>query len=119
MSASHLKRIREELSAQHWTILSESSELNDDEDFYWRISSPNGDCPLTIEFTAETDGKHGGGRPIDDIELAYACSVSAPPSSVNLYFGSKFSGKFQIDVVEFVTKLASIEDSLSDPRDDT
>ena len=109
MSASHLERLRQELTSNHWVVVKECSELSDDRTFRWELSRPNGDVPLTLEFTPAGDGLHGGGNPIDDINLAYACDIVEFPDVPHLYFGTNFRGKFQNDVVEFVAAMAGLE----------
>ena len=119
MSESHLKKLRTELVANHWDVLSESGVLVNGRNFEWNLARRNGDCPLTLAFTPGTDGQYGGGEPFDDINLAYACEVSDFPDVAHLYFGSKFNGKFQMDVVEFVAQLSAIEDRITSPAEST
>ena len=106
MTISHLNRLRKELEQNHWVILAENPMLGDESNLYWDIARPNGDTPLRLIFSPGFGGKHGDLR-LDNIEEAIACEVLNLDIEY-LYFPSRYSGKFQRDVVEFVERINAI-----------
>jgi hypothetical protein len=45
MSIAHINQLKKALSYSHWII----NEMIEEEDL-WKISRPNGDTPLTLDF---------------------------------------------------------------------
>jgi len=108
MTVSHLAKLRAELERRHWVIVSENQHL-DGGKLHWNIARPNGDSPLTLEFSPGLGGPVHD-RTLESIEDAIACDVVGHSEIESLYFAGKFGGKFQSDVVSFadaVNRLGS------------
>ena len=106
MSVSHLTELRTQLERRHWRIVTENKTKTTETSLNWRISRPNGDSPLTLEFTPGSFGPYGGYEH-DSIEHSIACEVIDHPEIPYLYFG-KFQGHYQDKVLEFVDAINSI-----------
>jgi hypothetical protein len=110
MTTSHLERLRKELEANHWVVVEENDDMARCGKLSWRIARPNGDCPLELEFTPGHSKKHLGVQ-LEDIESAIACDIVGHDEVPYLYFSSKFSGKFQQEVVRFVDSINEIDNT--------
>ena len=110
MSSQHLDCLRKELAAHHWVVARESRPGDDDEDFTWNIERPNGDSPLTIQFTPARAGKFGGGEIIESFDEVFAACIVLHEDVASLYFG-RLTGQFLKDVPAFVAALSQIESS--------
>lgn len=108
MTIAHLSKLKELLVNYHWKIDKENNVCTETEELEWHISRPNGDTPLTIKFSPGYGGKYCDIQ-LDEIEQSIACEVERHPDIEYLYFGSKFHGKFQADVVNFVEQINSID----------
>lgn len=107
MSAAHLAELRSHLERRHWVICGENCLLTSDESLYWKICRPNGDHPLTLEFTAGHAGLHGHIK-CESIDESIACDVVGHSEIPYLYFG-KFHGKFQAAVAVFANAIDAIQ----------
>ena len=97
MPVSHLERLRKSLSSNQWVITSEEKGNDYDVSAVWKISRPNGDSPLSLNFEGQSEGD------VLPIEKAYACHVSQNPD-ISLYFG-KISKSFPTDLKKFMARL--------------
>ena len=104
MSIAHLEKLRKELEGNHWIIEKEESNSHL---YYWKISRPNGDMPLTIEFSIGGRGLYGAIDDSETIEDAIACNIETH-EEIEVYFG-KFSGGFQKDIKNFVSQICNLD----------
>lgn len=112
MTISHLDKLPEELESRHWVVTAEQTTLAESDALCWHICRPNGDTPLILDFTPGHGGEHGDVR-LDGITESIACDIVNHPEIEHLYFGSKFSGKFQHDVVRFAGNIDAIDKNRS------
>jgi hypothetical protein len=103
MSKSHIEKLEKELRLSKWVIVLEDNTEN----FIWKISRPNGDSLMTIDFSVYGNNFFGELEGNETLHNAIGCHIKNHPE-INLYFG-KYSGQFQKDVVEFVNQLNSID----------
>ncbi len=110
MSIAHLEKLRKELEDHHWVIEHEQGELTDTAKRTWTIARPDGVSRLLLEFSGGS-GPYGETFEGDKVDVAFACDAPSLPQLEGLFFGSKFHGKFQNDVVRFVADLCRLEKS--------
>ncbi|MVO07542.1 hypothetical protein GOQ30_00020 [Flavobacterium sp. TP390] len=107
MSKLHIEKIKSELENSKWIIrtdLSTNEFLN-----IWEISRPNGDgdCLLKINFSIFGNGKYGDLIGNETMDNANGCSIIGH-SEIDIYFG-KYSGQFQKDLFDFISKLNKLK----------
>ena len=100
MTIEHLKQLRNALEINHWRIDEELSGNEHDISGYWKISRPNGDTRLTIEFEGMDALK------VLPIEEAYGCRVSEVPD-VTAYF-SRANRSWPSELKGFVSQLNKV-----------
>ena len=97
MSSQHLQELKSALERSHWRVVAELPGNDRSISAVWRISRPNGSCPVHVEFAGLSEMEV---LPIDE---AYGVSVHEAPE-VKAYFARK-SRTWPSELGQFITGL--------------
>ena len=100
MSIEHLKLLRKSLSNNHWLVKEELPGNDYNVSAYWKISRPNGDSAMTIEFNGMDDLE------VFPIEKAYSCTI-VENNEIDCYFG-KLNKSFPENLSNFIDALSHV-----------
>ena len=100
MSVEHLRVLRKSLEDNYWVVDEELPGNDYNVSAYWKISRPNGDSSMCLEFAGLDDLE------TFPIEKAYACTEVGKPE-VSCYFG-KVSKSFAQELSNFIEGLSSV-----------
>lgn len=109
MSNLHLEELRSALERNHWRVVAELPGNEQSVSAVWRISRPDGSCPVHVEFAGLSENE------VLPIEEAYGVNVREAPD-VKAYF-ARPSRTWPSELGQFIVRLQRWADNSSSHAD--